>query len=155
MQRQTLAAIPGSPARRCAVRVRAVASRPRSCCARCAGSPGRAIPARATRERATAERAEVAGRLDERIDELGAPRLSGDRQAVAHRLAERHEVGLDARRRDAPQALPRASVARPDLVRHEQSPRAPDGGRRGRDPVVRRAEDPVAREARVDEQRCG
>ena len=79
------------------------------------------------RRGAAAERAEVVGVRDEGVHQLRGAADGGDRVAVAHRLAQRHQVSRHLACHEAPQVRRRCARARPAPRprRTVRPPRAP------------------------------
>ena len=73
------------------------------------------------RNRVAAKGVEVAALRGEAVQHLGLDRQSGHRVAVAHRFAERHDIGHQAMAGKAPEVVAGAAKAGLDLVGDEQA----------------------------------
>ena len=89
------------------------------------------------RDRAAGEGAEELRLVSERLDVAAAGDDGGDRVAVAHRLAERDDVGRETGAGERPQVVPGPAEPGLHLVGHHQRARRPR--RRPEGLVVRRA----------------
>src|SRR5690349_13883459 len=84
---------------------------------------------RPRRNRVAPESTEHPAREGEPLDQLPPGHNGGNRIAVAHRLAERDQVGLDTEVRECPEVFAASPMPDLHLIGHEQPTRLSRGAR--------------------------